>query len=90
MHSSGRLIVARPRRRPKPTPSGRYRRYRQRVRTHRTVPAMPDIGEIEISFLVEAEWLDDAVSGDRRMIGDAIARFLSDTAKRWQTRPRHT
>jgi hypothetical protein len=57
--------------------ANRWRRYRQRVRNGRMVPDMPDVGSEEISFLIGTQWLAESEAADRRAVGCAIARAVT-------------
>jgi hypothetical protein len=44
------------------------------------VPQLPGIGAEEIDFLIQTSWLDERDAGDRRKVGEAIARMLASSA----------
>jgi hypothetical protein len=57
--------------------SDRWPRYRARLRARRTVLDMPDIGVDELEFLIRTQWLAESEPADRRAIGCAIARAVT-------------
>ena len=52
-------------------------RYRARLRARRTVLDMPDIGVDELEFLIRTQWLAESEAADRRAVGCAIARAVT-------------
>ena len=48
-----------------------------RLRAGRMVPDMPDIGVDELEFLIRTQWLAESEAADRRAIGCAIARAVT-------------
>ena len=57
--------------------SDRWRRYRARLRAGRMVLDMPDIGVDELEFLIRTQWLAESEPANRRAIGCAIARAVT-------------
>ena len=57
--------------------SDRWRRYRARLRPGRMVPDMPDIGVDELEFLIRMQCLAESEAADRRVVGCAIARAVT-------------
>jgi hypothetical protein len=59
-------------------PPGRWRRYRARLRAGRMVPDdLPDIGVDELEFLIRTQCLAESEAADRRAVGCAIARAVT-------------
>jgi len=62
-------------------PPDRHKRFRQRRRDGLACYTIT-IGASELEFLVRTGWLLESEVGDRRLVGDGIARMLAASARR--------
>jgi hypothetical protein len=64
--------------------NGRKRRYRQRQRNGKIVLTVEANGFRLIQILIEARYVTEAQSVDRRAIEAAVSRVLADWIRHWQ------
>ena len=68
-------------RRPSRPARERKRLYRQRQAAG-VVTCMVEVDADVVDFLIRTEWLGEREAGDRRQVGEAVARMLRDSAAR--------
>jgi hypothetical protein len=77
----GKAKVRQMLKRPDDTPRDRHFRFRQRAKAGRAC-CMVEFDGAVLDMLVKLGWLTEGEVGDRRLVGESIARLLAASARR--------